>query len=784
MTPSQIPFFERLTALQAHFPDTVLALSRMARESEEYQAELRLIEEYFRAAAGDKPQSTPDLTLESSKSLFAAAKKTPFVRQALLQEPRLSTIVPPEDIIELAKMADIRPAVEAKYIVTSRDGALVRAVQTLTERPGFSVEEFLNEDLLRIVKVYRLSPDLLSMFYEVSLHDDWESRQDWATQIRLIEDSFDPITPKSSSPPVLSREANALKQAITALKLPDEQLWKLLFFPPRFSGMLAEEFGTLGQLVLEVLVARGAQSSQDTEPDLENFLLEYSQNNRSPEPLKKSIDQISARWGMRIEISQQVLRLRQFAKQEALVRRWPELAKAIYEDDGRIIHELEQLATGNISSPSSEVQEIWETYRKTKPLLSLLRLQPLFSQSRRLSERAYRDAVSAVSRTTGPVEESKEEAKAATQHISDKEGEVSACLEVSICFSEEGSEYNIAVRTSDMQSPRQTKLSMGTADEVMNLWRAKKTPDQRMMGSMLYNTFFGGKLADVLPRAFDASKPLGSRRPVKVNLEMNSVQLARLPWECLYIPGIEDSWALIPENTINRYIAQLSNNSEPVLPLTSSVQVLAIFGEETEDTYTRVEQDILKRAVGTSDLFDLRVERATRIATITLREQLREFCPVILHVSRSTPPPDGNLIISSFSPVGNSDEELISQIADLIREFHIKIVIYHAYFGSQHSKVARQFLEAGAQCVVTTATKIEATVASRFTREFYQALAKGRNLERALVEARRALQAEALDWTPYVLYTSHRDISQLLISFQATIQTGTTSGGVQIGRDG
>jgi hypothetical protein len=58
--------------------------------------------------------------------------------------------------------------------------------------------------------------------------------------------------------------------------------------------------------------------------------------------------------------------------------------------------------------------------------------------------------------------------------------------------------------------------------------------------------------------------------------------------------------------------------------------------------------------------------------------------------------------------------------------------------------------------------QIEDTTGLLFTREWYRAFAEGYPLEAAVAEARKRLSVERWDWSAFALFSSTRDLDDLM----------------------
>ncbi len=457
--------------------------------------------------------------------------------------------------------------------------------------------------------------------------------------------------------------------------------------------------------------------------------------------------------------------MRRFAKQQALVRRWPELTKTIYEGGGRVIRELELLATGNITTPAPEIQKIWDHYRDDEALKQLLTLRPLFSTSTEgLSHRAYQEALAATHPTlSSPESSALPDAKPEPQPIVGPTAAEPSIMQLPITVFREDGYSRIRVGDGDpgvvskldldldriqkrLQSLRHTAGSAASPSDYLNR--------VRQLGSLVYDGAFRDTTREALLQALDVSKPVA----VQINLDIQVPELTQIPWECLYVPERADFWSLIPNVSVNRLISLGTTDTMPIKPIFPPVQIYAFFSTESAaQTTERSPIEYLSRVLQQNNLFEFRSMSGFNVSNA--ESDTRDFYPVVLHGSGVTGPPS----------IDYSFEWLTPQIADLVSR-SIRVIVLQYDLASKSAEVARHLLLAGAQCVILTAGTVNSDVAQLFTREFYQALATGQNVERAMVEARRGLHAQGKDWTPYELFTSLPNIDALRIEIPATKQ--------------
>jgi hypothetical protein len=514
-----------------------------------------------------------------------------------------------------------------------------------------------------------------------------------------------------------------------------------------------------------------------TEPRLSKMLRDeiaaFVANPTAPTGSQAAVELIKKSWDIRLEVGRHILQLRRFAKQETLFHRWPDLARTLYEGGGRLIRELEKLASGNVA-PLPEVQKIWDRYKEDESLLSLLRLRPLFGESvEELSKRTYQEALAPVARTSQPIFESVEAVRTLSEPVISTLEELHVAT-FCIAILEEGGRYRVEATSENGESIRGPDLRLDAIKKRLDILQSvllravltdtpvKDLPSRlKQFGQLLYDEIITGDMERALTDIFSNLKSSDTYRSVRINFSTSTPEVAGIPWECLYIPEIEDFWSLLPNASVVRHITLDPNASQGhVWPLVPPVQVFAIFTGDSESKTLRSEEAALRQVLKGSSLFDLRTRIEPNIPSESIKKELRDFFPVVLHASRTSS-------ISQHEDYADSEKSAdywpVWALPDSLPGSGTKLVMAHDWFGRGFEALVVHFLKTGAQCVITATQRLDPSANYLYTREFYRALSEGFNVERAIVQARRALQAEGRNWLPYALFTSLPDISALQV---------------------
>ena len=160
----------------------------------------------------------------------------------------------------------------------------------------------------------------------------------------------------------------------------------------------------------------------------------------------------------------------------------------------------------------------------------------------------------------------------------------------------------------------------------------------------------------------------------------------------------------------------------------------------------------------------LRILQGKNATLAGVNTSLVAMRPQILHYvgpSPTTGPFGGVLFLVKESM--EAAKVLLSELGGGLREAGTSIIVFagHDPDPSVTSGFAGGVLDTGIHAMLTPLRKVPDNATLTFTGRFYSQLAGGATVERAVIEARRALAEVNEDWPAFALYSRTRDLQNL-----------------------
>ncbi len=282
----------------------------------------------------------------------------------------------------------------------------------------------------------------------------------------------------------------------------------------------------------------------------------------------------------------------------------------------------------------------------------------------------------------------------------------------------------------------------------------------RSLGAALMTWLFHGSVMD-LYRVSRGS--LGTEEGLRIRLRIEPPELHSLPWECCYDTERDVFVAQDPETPMVRYLpgpysrSRLASRFLRILVAVASPNILPSLDADAE--YARIEEA----------LDDLRgcVEISRTNATIdALQDALRKG-PNLLHFighGGFSLDKGGYLVLQDDQ--GRPREVDAEVVAGLLRGSSVQLAILNSCEGARtdltrgFAGLAPRLIQAGLPAVIAMQTYLPDTVATRFSRALYGAIADRWPLDAAIGVSRQALFAYAptgLAWSVPALYLTAPD---------------------------
>lgn len=700
-------------------------------------------------------------------------------------EPALSAYAR-RDVETLAAMADVHP--HPVLMLTSGDGPFMRALRHLAQ-PGTSApERLVQEDLARLVAMRTSYPPLFSLLLALAAEN---AATPWSAGARALESALQTRDPQGLTAEwaTLFEDIRDLDQAAPA----DMGPTALLLQGPRLSEILPEEVRALGAF--------------------ENLPKPYQPFSQSPLYRAATQTEDEKRRGMaravfdalepailtdvlvRLELRQWAaaycLELRGFARLNGLERQWPELARLLRTDRATLrALEGEAMRPGSIAP---EHRTVWDRYSGDERLRRFLVLKPLVSDIAPAEVREY----FSMSQSIAPapdVSVAPPPAMAAPQAPAPRPRfdyvDVVVTLVAKDSLPEPGAKrrrpVTFAVTLDGPGGPVEAMTAVPWAQllEVMptlyseeldgppaQALGARETSQRprssesvlRARGALMWRWVF----KDEVGKRMQELHATGAA--YRLLLDFPS-PLAPLPWETLYLEQERSFLGLTQRYSLVRHMAS------PAFPTSAAImtplRILAVLVNLPGRPELDLEAELaaIEEAVrpGLQDgRVLLRVLENEEADPSGLQRALRTFLPHVFHFAGHGAFSEGEGGLLLHSPDGRQ-VTTASQVATLLRDAGISLAFLNscntgtAVENDAITSVAGSLVTAGVPAVIAGLDLIADEAGMLFTREWYRAFAEGYPLEPALAEARKRLSVDRWDWSAFTLFSSTRDLDELM----------------------
>ncbi len=677
------------------------------------------------------------------------------------------------ELATLLMLADIKPA--PTYGLETDDAPFMRIMATICMSGSVTANKLIQDDLIRLLAIRRFFPNFLPPLVQLA------QSKHWTDQMRAVEGQLEPGASSAAVDSKLDPAADELRAAIVeaasspiveAASSPAMHPLTLLLSDPRLSSMLLDEILAFDKL--------GSIAIQDEDEDLKPIADEILKGNRLGEGDKPfQAKTIRAALELRIRIAEHFRQLRLTAKFDVLESRWPWLLRKLQTDLAQV-KRLEKLLLGDPEgepSPTGDSAGLWQECQQDRDLKKLFRMRPHFEELTLEELERYLKVSPIVMRTAEP-------AIGQPPVLVSVDAPDYKPLEIAITNMEQVGHYSVSLWEPLSDPSKTTKvisnvqIDWAAIDrQLMTLGRVRQDSPQPIatrdlvaapemestleeIGEQLYGWFFREKVKE----RFEAliSEPLHYR----IHLALNDGRLARIPWESLYLAARQTAITLTSQYSLIRY-------HEPRVkwqpkPFTPPLRILVVLPMPVDVPQLNSEQEasILQRTLaadvqgGWVQLKFLRNEEA-RIEEF--QRAIRRFNPHVFHfVGHGYFDPrqnKGYLIFQRDQKKAPYDPEVM---AILLRDSNVGVAVLNgcdtgtSYSNDVLGSVAGALVTAGVPAVIATMRQVLDDAALLFTQEFYRSFVDGTPVEVAVVEARKALQNQKLNWSAYALFSGRR----------------------------
>jgi formylglycine-generating enzyme required for sulfatase activity len=291
----------------------------------------------------------------------------------------------------------------------------------------------------------------------------------------------------------------------------------------------------------------------------------------------------------------------------------------------------------------------------------------------------------------------------------------------------------------------------------------RATPDPTLktaqsLGDQLWKALFGGRILGCFQREYQQARARGKRIRVRLWLA-RAPELARRPWELLFDASQNKFLLHDPHVSLVRYLEHPELCERPSVKLPLHVLVaMAVPGDRPS---LAVEEELRWIRAALAGL--LKAKRVTLevLRDATLEEIEEHLRSGIFHVFHFIGHGGGGALLLED---GRRRADLLEgrDLGVLLRSHpSLRLVVLNACEGGLADRsdafagVAQALVREGVPAVVAMQSEISDRASLLFTRRFYQELAEGATVDRAVADARRTMYVRQfrLAWAAPVLFT-------------------------------
>ena len=714
---------------------------------------------------------------------------------SLFQKSPLLSKFDPEVVAILINFSDVTP--NSGELLQSDDPIFMRILDLSVRQGSVSAHKILNDDLGRLITVYKNQPDIFNSMYSIAISGKW------ASQMRKVENKIE-----NSEQPV-SHEV--LEDIFDGL---DDSEWRerlsvelddIFLRAPRFSKMLSEEVLALWE-IRKILPS--SELSEELNPSLSAAEEGRAIAVKASQLLQpKLLQSINLNLELRIQSVEKMLRLRKFSKLDALSHCWPELARLLVSTGRSELIGLEEHCIQPnqpfiSENENSAKQTRWERYQRNEQLVRFLHLRPLFRDIFPDEVKQYLKASQAVAKAVQGLEGSNtiQEMTVSGEHIANKSTDLYSTQPIEIHSPKyqeiffdiqhiADKKYKVHLKKgshsvteevsmdweqieSQLARPQEVLLQVSDSPQATRAISYAENIAVRLkdIGSQLFDILFTG---EVRKSFIDM---LQSAETYRIIWEVGDRAIIQLPLETLYVPAPSRRHL-----ALSRQYSMVRRISDVLPSFTSSIRyplrVLAVFSnpDDTAPLNIEKEAEILTRTLGSAiqqKQVQLEVLRGSMASYSHVGDRIKRFQPHVFHFvghgvyySKSQ---QGGLILTDDNLKG----KFVSSdgFASLLEGSEIKLVVLNACdtgvaaLNDAVTGVAGALINSRIPSVIATTGAISDEAAIMFTREFYRFFIDGYDVESSVIETRKLFSVENLDWSVYALFNGTTSLSNIKLS--------------------
>lgn len=613
------------------------------------------------------------------------------------------------EIAEIAAFVDVIPDTQSTLMLKSRDRVLIRLFERVARTGAPKKEDVLSEDVAKVAAIVTLDPGLDAVLRQLAGSADWGD----------VMDSVESSLRGGAG----ARQPHPAAASLMAIAKANEAIAKKLIEP-----------GQELSAVLPQIVLGGDRSA------------------------------ILAALDVRLRAARHFIQRRKFVKLDALAHSWPDLFQNMQTDKAGL-----RTFESNVNDPAQRTQDLaprWMPYLNDEKLLAFLRLRPFVADILDEELTAISSITAAVVRTpdaapqpatppapTPPAPSSPD--PVVKTAAAPPAGASTALVNLFVEITFDGSRYKVTL-SDERGLARDSVIDVDATTLVERAQNLRDFVHHREGDFAGRLREFGGELYDAFFADVALSHELQADQPRRICFFVPTL-LERLPWELLYIRSSRLFLGLSPSHSLVRLV-RLPNDRLPP-PVEPPLRILAFLGKPGVTPPRLTEEEALLSQLSSADgagKVTLEVLSGERATFSELENATRILQPHILHFSGFL---DGDSAAFSDRPLS------VSAFVNWLIDSRIRLVDLTGCYvpaGGFDASFASHLVINGVPMVIGTTTPVASDAVLVFARDFYRALAEGRSIEAALIDARQSQSKERWDWSAFALFANDPSQVELL----------------------
>jgi hypothetical protein len=779
-------------------------MARLFDDPEQYQKALEQIKWGLGQTAPEQlvPLPTFANTLSSKEwqSLYLGIVHSSLVSEAFKLDEDPASGVTADQMSVLSELADITPDPQSMFY--TQDGAFMGVLESLRPSPVLDINQQLADGLEKFLILYDEHPDIAEMLYDLALSSDWQvvlaslkDRRDYtetgtSAAGGILKDWNAKLTPKLHSmlfgPTHISRAPKDLVQLA----------WEGSYLLEQAKNSVKPALRSEEQASRKLVAVDAAASRK---------LVAAASLKLFRESYAEQLDKVQSNLRLRAHAAQHFIGVRKFAKLDAFVYTWPEIAK-LSMANYRSLEYVEGCLVGRRLTPSdmeldaNHARDLFKLCAGDEQLIRFLQLRPHFREIDENELIQYKPIAPVIVETpqatgspTAGMPPTSDVPKSTfiptprpylSYHIeihkktpvNAQVGETPPSISthtVTSSFSDRHTSYtDIALSVPDLL--REMLALIGVTSEeslpayLKDLFTSSSVNAPALLlraGTHLLNTIFGSSdMKVILALALDEA--MRSESHLRVIIVTEDAELFYLPWEWLPRPNQSEIFILSPQFSIVRSSPTIGRPSSPPRPLIPPLKVLAVMPRPADLPMLDLER-------ARKNLESLESWSGGQVALSTfgddavtvdkLRKVLKIVQPHILHFEGHAALLEERLepVLFFESDAGHAYLLELRIFAELIIDVGVQLVVFgnndaSAFYQNPMAQAAAILVGSGLPAAIAPMRGVDDATSTGFTLDFYRAFLQGHTLEDAIGDARRKLFSRGGDWSAFALFANPR----------------------------